>query len=85
MITMLLGTIYGFVLYLGPIIWGLIGLIGGIIITVPIDFFYKKGKHKRGLRKDKAEVIIIIHCREENAELIESILYHHHTIGVVRI
>ncbi|MEI2365797.1 hypothetical protein V8V69_07315, partial [Niallia circulans] len=35
MIMMLLGTIYGFVLYLGPILWGLIGLIVGICITIP--------------------------------------------------
>ena len=85
MIMMLLGTIYGFVLYLGPIIWGLIGLISGLCITIPADYFYKRWKTKAKLKPHKAELIIIIHCEESNVELVESLLYQHDTIGIVKL
>ena len=42
MVLMLLGSIYGFVLYWGPIIWGLIGLISGSLIGIAIDYKVKK-------------------------------------------
>lgn len=47
MIGILFGMIDGFVLYLGPIILGLIGLISGIIIGVLVDFYSKKKVHKK--------------------------------------
>lgn len=85
MIMMLLGTIYGFVLYLGPILWGLIGLIVGICITIPVDYLYKRWRNKEKIKPSKAELIIVIHCEESKAALIESLLYQYHTIGLVKI
>ncbi|WP_303984575.1 hypothetical protein [Niallia circulans] len=85
MIMMLLGTIYGFVLYLGPILWGLIGLIAGICITIPVDYLYKRWRNKEEIKPSKAELIIVIHCEETQVALIESLLYQHHTIGLVKI
>lgn len=85
MILMLLGTIYGFVLYLGPILWGLIGLITGICITIPIDYLYKRWKNKEERKQSKAELIIVIHCEESKVAVLESLLYQYHTIGLVKI
>lgn len=85
MIMMLLGTIYGFVRYLGPILWGLIGLIVGICITIPVDYLYKRWRNKEKIKPSKAELIIVIHCEESKAALIESLLYQYHTIGLVKI
>lgn len=56
-----LGAIYGFVLYWGPIIWGLIGLAGGFLVGLTIEIALSKKKLKLfGGRK--SEVIIEVTC-----------------------
>ncbi|MGG3561187.1 hypothetical protein ABES03_06255 [Neobacillus rhizosphaerae] len=85
MSVMLLGTMYGFVLYWGPILWGLIGLIAGSIIGLVIDYIWKKTVRKKTLRKNIADVLLIVNCEEDQVELVENILKQHHTLGLVRI
>jgi hypothetical protein len=85
MSVMLLGTMYGFVLYWGPILWGLIGLIVGSIIGLAIDYIWKKTIRKKTLRKIIADVLLIVNCEEDQVELVENILKQHHTLGLVRI
>ncbi|MBD3921985.1 hypothetical protein H8B09_24700 [Paenibacillus sp. PR3] len=58
----ILGTIYGFVWYLGPIIWGLIGMVGGFLIGLTIELLFTKGKFRFTSRR-KAEVIIKVTCQ----------------------
>src|SRR5699024_11246043 len=73
------GTSIGFKLYLGPIVWGLMaGLIGftlGLAIRLIIELVFKK--RKKRLRGSHSETILIIDCKEEQVELIESILWEH--------
>ncbi len=57
-----LGAIYGFILYWGPIIWGLIGLAGGFILGLMIEIAVKKTKKLRLTAKRNSEVIIQITC-----------------------
>lgn len=85
MSVMLLGTIYGFVLYLGPILWGLIGLITGSGIGLIIDYIWKKTVRKKTLRKNIADVLLIVNCEVDQVDLVEQILKQHHTLGLVRI
>ncbi|MEH7440237.1 hypothetical protein V7182_22575 [Neobacillus drentensis] len=85
MSVMLLGTMYGFVLYWGPILWGLIGLIAGSIVGLVIDYIWKKTVRKKTLRKNIADVLLIVNCEEDQVELVEKILKQHHTLGLVRI
>lgn len=85
MSVMLLGTIYGFVLYLGPLLWGLIGLIAGSGLGLIIDYIWKKTVRKKTLRKNIADVLLIVNCEENQVELVEKILKQHHTLGLVRI
>ncbi|MCH1627490.1 hypothetical protein [Fredinandcohnia quinoae] len=56
-----LGAIYGFVLYWGPIIWGLIGLAGGFILGLIIELALSKKKLKVFASR-KSEVIIEVMC-----------------------
>lgn len=56
-----LGAIYGFIWYWGPIIWGLIGLGGGFILGLSIELLFHKGKLKFTSRR-KSEVIIEVTC-----------------------
>ncbi|MED4040297.1 hypothetical protein [Niallia taxi] len=84
MIMMLLGTIYGFVLYLGPIIWGLIGMIAGALVGIFLDLSIKKSKRKKPARSP-AEVLLIINCEEDKANMVEMILKKYQTLGIVRL
>lgn len=56
-----LGAIYGFVLYWGPIIWGLIGLAGGFFLGLLIELAFNKKKLKL-FASQKSEVIIEVTC-----------------------
>ncbi|WP_407268242.1 hypothetical protein [Radiobacillus sp. PE A8.2] len=60
-IFMVLGTIYGFVWYWGPVIWGLFGLVGGFSLGLLIELALQKKKIKlSGSRKN--EVFIQVTC-----------------------
>jgi hypothetical protein len=85
MICMLIGTIYGFVLYLGPILYGLMGLFFGVITGLAIDFYYKKVKRVKTIRKNTADVMLLVKCEQEKVEMVEEILRNHHTLGMIRV
>ncbi|RIX50097.1 hypothetical protein D3P08_21330 [Paenibacillus nanensis] len=58
-----LGAIYGFVLYWGPVIWGLIGLAGGFLIGLIIEIALSKKKLKLfGGRKSEVIIEVICHA-----------------------
>ncbi|WP_160723689.1 hypothetical protein [Bacillus sp. USDA818B3_A] len=56
-----LGTIYGFVWNWGPVIWGLIGFVGGFLLGLIIELAVNKKKLKV-LGNRKSEVIIEVTC-----------------------
>lgn len=56
-----LGAIYGFVLHWGPVIWGLLGLVGGFLLGLLIELAVNK-KKVNFLAKRKSEVIIEVTC-----------------------
>lgn len=56
-----LGTIYGFVLYWGPVIWGLLGFAGGFLLGFIIELIVNKKKLTLFARR-KSEVIIEVTC-----------------------
>ncbi|QHE54007.1 hypothetical protein [Pontibacillus sp. HMF3514] len=73
-IGMLLGVIYGSILYIGPVFMGLIGLlVGGVL-----GFFLDKKKLKHRLHKRKKEInirtLFIIQCQTyEQVKLVQGI------------
>lgn len=56
-----IGAIYGFILYWGPIIWGLIGLFGGFLLGLLIELAVNKKKLQLAPKR-KSEVILEITC-----------------------
>lgn len=82
-IFMLLGVIYGFVLYLGPIIWGLIGLVFGVVSGFLVDYYTTK-KSEKNMRKrgSDADLILLIRCDKEKQETIEKVLWNNLVLGV---
>lgn len=69
------------------LIWGLIGAGSGFLIGFAIDYFYqnKKQKKQRKLRGKTSERVLIIHCRVEQAEMIERVLWDNLALGVRRL
>lgn len=74
----------GFHLKWGPIIWGIIGAVGGFFIGFLIDLFYNKTKAKQFKEKilQEPQVIIIIHCKETYRKEVEGALWRNHALGI---
>jgi hypothetical protein len=72
---MLLGVIYGYVLRLGPVIWGLIGLVGGGLIGLGIQAIINKKKKKKWSLTTVRQVLLMVHAeKSEQIHRIESIM-----------
>jgi TM2 domain-containing membrane protein YozV len=77
-----LGVIYGYVLKGGPVLWGLIGLASGWGFGFLFDFMMHKKRLKKGLRREGAEVMVVIHCAKEQISNVKKILFDHDTLGL---
>jgi len=81
----LVGSIYGFILTWGPILWGLIGMIVGFSLGLTIKLITTR-KYNNRQRKTKAtEVVLIIECKESQLEMVHDLLWKHHALGVRKL
>jgi hypothetical protein len=83
-VCMLLGVIFGSVLYWGPIIWGLLGLITGAAVGLTLDWMVTTKHNKNQQRSNPIPVLLIVHCEESQAETVEKILEEHQALGLAR-
>jgi len=81
-IFMLLGSIYGFILAWGPIIWAAIGLAVGAILGLVTPYFLKKADWYQ--KKGQTEVILIVECENQQSEVVEQILWQHKALGLTK-
>ncbi len=81
---MLLGAIYGFVLKWGPIIWGIIGALSGLLLGFLIKLIILK-KNKRGSKTITSEIVLMVRCEEQKWEIVEKILWDHFALGMTKI
>ncbi|WP_047982296.1 hypothetical protein [Ornithinibacillus contaminans] len=81
------GASVGFLLELGPIIWGLIFAGIGFLLGISIDMFIYKVVHKRNrkVRGKKTEVIVVLECPANLVDKVEEILWDNLALGVARI
>ncbi|MEN6391635.1 MAG: hypothetical protein ABFD04_14580 [Syntrophomonas sp.] len=80
---MVLGVIYGFVLAWGPIIWGLIGLVGGFLVGLLLDLNFSRFKHSRERRKESdSELFLLVQCDDQKADAVKQALWDHLALGV---
>ncbi|CAM3696444.1 hypothetical protein [Marinicrinis lubricantis] len=77
-----LGAIYGFVLYWGPIIWGLLGLVGGFVLGLIIELALNKSKIKVFSNR-KSEVIIEVTCHAALQNQLIQVLKSRRATGFV--
>lgn len=85
-IGMLLGAIYGFILAWGPIWWGLIGLFIGLGLGLAVKIITtRKYATNRSDGQKQAEVVLIIECQEQEAEMVRTVLWDNHALGVSKL
>ncbi|MBE4907529.1 hypothetical protein IMZ08_05555 [Bacillus luteolus] len=81
---MLLGAIYGQILEWGPIIWGIIGAVVGIVLGISIKLFiFRKKQFSR--KKIVSEVVLMIRCDAHQWDLVEKILWENTAIGLTKV
>ncbi|MGX6445585.1 hypothetical protein ACWM35_20405 [Neobacillus sp. K501] len=81
---MLLGAIYGYVLKWGPIIWGIIGAVSGLLLGFFLKMVFMK-KTRRGSKNISSEIVLMVRCEESKGEMIEKILWNHLALGLTKI
>jgi len=82
----LAGSIYGFLLTWGPVLWGIIGIIVGFSLGLIIKLIINKKYNYNRVKKLKAsEVVLIIECIETQAEMVKDLLWEHHALGVRKL
>lgn len=81
----LMGAIYGFNFRWGPLLSGLIGFGAGFIIGLAIKLvFNQKSSSTRSAGSDP-EVVLIIECKENEAEMVKDLLWNHEALGVRKL
>lgn len=80
----LLGSIYGFLLDWGPIIWGIIGMIGGIGLGLLIKRLIYRNEIKE-FRTRETDVVVIVSCEAEQVEMVKDMLWVNHAFGVRKL
>jgi len=84
-IFMLFGSIYGFKLTWGPIIWGVIAMAFGFCLGLIIKLAITKKYSKNRNAKKASEVVLIIECKENQMEIVKDLLWAHNALGVRKL
>lgn len=80
------GSSIGFRLDWGPIIWGILYAIIGFSLGFLINILKMKKKKKKRREKGKmSELIIIVHCLNDQVEMVEEILWDNLALGVAKM
>ena len=79
------GSIYGFILTWGPVLWGLIGLLAGLSLGFIIKLMTTKKYDNRQKRLKATEVVLIIQCKENQLAMVKDLLWEHHALGVRKL
>jgi len=84
-IFMLFGVMWGFMWTWGPIIWGLLSLFLGFGVGFAGKYLYYKIHVQRQPKAGKTtEVVLIVACQNNNAEMVENVLAGHLALSIGR-
>jgi hypothetical protein len=76
------GVVYGFQLYWGPILWGLIGAVTGFAAGILISLVKAKTQKSSQRLPCKPLVTVIVQCLPEQLEKVKSILWTNAAMSV---
>ncbi len=79
------GSIYGFILVWGPVVWGLIGLFTGFGLGFIIKLISTQKYSNRQEKQKATEVVLIIECQENQLEIVKDSLWKHNALGVSKL
>lgn len=84
-IFMLFGVMWGFMWTWGPVIWGMIGMVGGGALGFAFKYiYYRFNAAKQPPVGKNTEVVLIVACQPAEAEMVERVLAGHLALGVGR-
>lgn len=75
----LMGCIYGYILSWGPIIWGIIGGLGGFFLGLLIKYILFR---KRKAGSIESEVVIFVCCEEYQSDTVRKLFLDNGALGV---
>jgi len=81
----LFGSIYGFLLTWGPVLWGIIGMIGGFSLGLIIKLITTKKYDNRQKSLKSSEVVLVIECKETQAEMVKDLLWANYALGIRKL
>lgn len=79
------GSIYGFLLKWGPLLWGLIAIAIGFALGFIIKLILMKKHNHLQNNKTRTEVVLIIECLENQMEMVKDTLWSHQALGVRKL
>lgn len=90
---MVLGTIYGFILYWGPIVWGLISFFCATSLWLAGSIIYRKSKESQTTAQaipsgnHCGDVVLIIRCEQPQVAFVKEVLISSmaQAIGVIEL
>ena len=82
-IFMTLGVMWGFMWKWGPIIWGLLSFLAGLALGLIIKYLLCKNNLKKNCSYN-TEVVLIVDCKADEVETVETVLFNHLAIGIGR-
>jgi hypothetical protein len=81
----LMGAIYGFILPMGPVLFGLIGMGCGFLIGFAIKLLTTKKSNNRQKNNKASEVVVLIACRENQTDMVQETLWANSALGVSKL
>ena len=81
----LFGSIYGFLLTWGPLLWGLIGMVIGFTLGLIVKLIMTKIADNKQINSKAIEVVLLIECKETQGEMLKDLLWDHHALGVRKL
>ncbi len=79
------GSVYGFILKWGPLLWGLIAIAIGFTVGLIIKLSMTKKYSDRQKDKKGTEVVLIIECIESQMEIVKDLLWSNKALGVRKL
>ena len=81
----LMGAIYGFSFYLGPLLWGIIGFVAGAALGLAIKLTLNWKHTRYRSQQQNPEVVLIVECGENQADVVKDLLWEHDAMGVRKL